>query len=213
MVCRGGYLLVRGLVNKFTKLNGAPWSELLTIQFWRSLEMRFYGIALLASAAVLGACGGEKQSATDTAAANAAAAAPMAATPSVDTAAGAAGAATAVAAAPATGTTHEVKMIGDATGYRFEPATLTIKQGDAVKWTMVSGGPHNVAFQNLTDPTAKAQINANMPGQHMGDDSSPLLMQPNETYTISFANVAAGTYNYVCTPHAALGMKGMITVQ
>src|SRR6478736_8205842 len=77
---------------------------------------------------------------TDTGAA-AAAAAPAAAAP----------AAGAVAAAPATGATHEVKMIGDATGYKFDPANITVKQGDAVKFVMVSGGPHNVTFQNVTD--------------------------------------------------------------
>jgi plastocyanin len=182
--------------------------------------MRFYGIALLAGAAVLGACGGENKSATDSAAANAAAPSTNAAAPTTATTpagdagtAGATGAAGAVAAAPATGTTHEVKMIGDASGYRFDPASITIKQGDAVKWIMVSGGPHNVAFQNVTDATAKAQLNANMPGQHMGDDSSPMVMQPNEAYTISFAKVPAGKYDYVCTPHAAMNMKGSVTVQ
>ena len=171
--------------------------------------MRFYGIAVLASAAVLGACGGEKQPVADTTAATTT---PSAAT-TTDTSAAAASAAGAVAAAPATGTTHEVKMIGDAKGYRFEPADITIKQGDAVKWIMVSGGPHNVAFLNLTDPTTKAQLNANMPGQHMAEDSSPLLMQPNEAYTVSFAKIPAGKYDYDCTPHAAMGMKGSITVQ
>jgi plastocyanin len=174
--------------------------------------MRFYGIAVLAGAVVLGACGGEKQPVADTsAAATSTGAATTTTTP--DAAAPAAGAAGAVAAAPATGTTHEVKMIGDAKGYRFEPADLTIKQGDAVKFIMVSGGPHNVAFLNLTDPTTKAQINANMPGQHMAEDSSPLLMQPNEAYTISFAKIPAGKYDYDCTPHAAMGMKGSITIQ
>jgi plastocyanin len=176
--------------------------------------MRFNGIALLASAAVLGACGGEKAPATDTAAANAAATTSSAATTtSTATTTTTAGAAGAVAMAPATGATHEVKMIGDATGYKFEPANLTIKQGDAVKFIMVSGGPHNVAFPNVTDAAAKAQLNANMPGQHMGEDSSPMLMQPNEAYTISFAKVPAGTYDYNCTPHAAMNMKGTITVQ
>ena len=172
--------------------------------------MRFYGIAVLASAVVLGACGGEKQPVADTTAATTT---PSAATTTDTSAAAAAGAAGAVAAAPATGTTHEVKMIGDAKGYRFEPADITIKQGDAVKWIMVSGGPHNVAFLNLTDPTTKAQLNANMPGQHMAEDSSPLLMQPNEAYTVSFAKIPAGKYDYDCTPHAAMGMKGSITVQ
>lgn len=172
--------------------------------------MRFYGIAVLAGAAVLGACGGEKQPVADT---TSAATAVTPAPTTTDTNAAASGAAGAVAAAPATGATHEVKMIGDATGYRFDPANITIKQGDAVKFIMVSGGPHNVAFLNLTDATVKAQLNANMPGQHMAEDSSPLLMQPNEPYTISFAKIPAGKYDFDCTPHAAMGMKGSITVQ
>jgi len=175
--------------------------------------MRFNGIALIASAAILGACGGEKQPATDTAAANAAAT-PAATTTATTTPAGTTTpAAGAVAAAPATGATHEVKMIGDATGYKFEPANLTIKAGDAVKFIMVSGGPHNVAFPNITNAAAKAQIDANMPGQKMGEAASPMLMQPNEAYTISFANVPPGTYDYNCMPHAAMNMKGTITVQ
>jgi plastocyanin len=184
--------------------------------------MRFYGIALLASTAVLGACGGEK-AATDTAAANAAAASattpaattpaatPSAATPAPTT--GAAPAGGAVAAAPATGKTWEVKMMVDVTTYKFEPANLTIKQGDAVKFIMVSGGPHNVTFQNVTDAAAKAQLDANMQGAKMGELSSPMLMAPNEAYVVSFAKVPAGTYNYICTPHAAMNMKGVITVQ
>jgi len=177
--------------------------------------MRFYGIALLAGAAVLGACGGEKQPVADTSATATTTGAATTTTTTTTPAAGApaAGAAGAVAAAPATGTTHEVKMIGDSKGYRFEPADITIKQGDAVKYIMVSGGPHNVAFLNLTDPTTKAQLNANMPGQHMAEDSSPLLMQPNEEYTVSFAKIPAGKYDFDCTPHAAMGMKGTITVQ
>ena len=173
--------------------------------------MRFYNIALFAGAAVLGACGGEKQPATDTAAANAAVTTTTTTTPDAGATTGAP--AGAVAAAPATGTTHEVKMIGDATGYRFEPATITVKAGDAVKWTMVSGGPHNVDFSATTNAAAKAQIDANMSGTKMGPASSQMVMQPNETVTVSFANVPAGTYDYICTPHAAMNMKGAVTVQ
>ena len=173
--------------------------------------MRFYGIAVLAGAAVLGACGGEKQPVADTTSTASAATATPA--PTTDSAAASTGAAGTATAAPATGTTHEVKMIGDAKGYRFEPADITIKQGDAVKYIMVSGGPHNVAFLNVTDAAAKSQLNANMPGQHMADLSSPLLMQPNEPYTVSFAKVPAGKYDFDCTPHAAMGMKGSVTVQ
>jgi plastocyanin len=171
--------------------------------------MRFNGLALLASVFVLGACGGgEKKSdttatTTDTTAATAQPAGGAATT----------GAAPAGTAAAVTGTTHEVKMIGDAQGYRFDPANITIKQGDGVKWVMVSGGPHNVAFDPAAIPAdAKAQLSANMPNQ-MGELSSPMFNTPNENYTISFANVKPGTYNYHCTPHLAMGMKGTITVQ
>ena len=182
--------------------------------------MRFHGIALLAGAAILGACGGEKQPAADSSAA-AATPAPAAAAPTTDSASAAAAATTpaatpaagAAAAAPATGTTHEVKMIGDATGYKFEPANITVKQGDAVKFIMVSGGPHNVTFQNVADAAAKAQLDANMPGQKLGELSGPMVMTPNEAYVISFAKVPAGKYDYICTPHAAMNMKGVVTVQ
>lgn len=181
--------------------------------------MRFHGIALLTSAAILGACGGEKQPAADTSAA-ATATTPAATTPSTDTAATAStpGAATtpaagAVAAAPATGQTHEVKMTGDATGYKFDPANITVKQGDAIKFIMVSGAPHNVQFPNVTNAAAKAQLDANMPGQKLGELNGPMIMAPNEAYVISFANVPAGKYDYVCTPHLAMNMRGVITVQ
>jgi plastocyanin len=110
-----------------------------------------------------------------------------------------------------TGTTHEVRMIGDEKGYRFEPANLNVKAGDGVKFIMVSGGPHNVAFDEASMPAgAKDQLNANIPNP-AAPLSSQMYMNPNEEFVISFANVAPGTYNYVCTPHQAMGMKGAIT--
>jgi plastocyanin len=175
--------------------------------------MRFNGIALLASAAILGACGGEKAPATDS---SAMAGTTTPAATATDTAATAAGATTGGAAvgtaAPVTGTTHEVKMVGDATGYKFVPADITVKAGDAIKFIMVSGGPHNVSFTNAPD-AVKAQLDANMPGAKIGPASGPMIMQPNEAYVVSFGNVAAGKYEYVCTPHLAMNMKGTVTVQ
>src|SRR4051812_45432947 len=165
--------------------------------------MRFSRLALVASAVVLGACGGGDKSGTTTDSATGAA-------PTTNTAAPATGT---VAKAPATGKTWEVKMIGDGTTYKFEPADITIKAGDNVRWTMVSGGPHNVAFDPAEiNAAAKPQLTANM-DQQMSELSGPLLQNANETYTISFANVPAGKYNYHCTPHLAMNMKGSIAVQ
>ena len=170
--------------------------------------MKFSGLVLLAGAVVLSACGGEKKAAaTDSAATAAPAATPPAA--------GAApGAAAASGGAPITGQTVEVKMLQDAQGnYKFDPANITIKSGDGVKFVNVSGGPHNIAFDPAQVPAAaKAQLSANMQNQ-MSELSSPMLTNPNEAYTISFGNVPPGKYEIHCTPHLAMGMKGTITVQ
>jgi plastocyanin len=104
-------------------------------------------------------------------------------------------------------------MVGDDKGYRFEPANITVKQGDGVKFIMVSGGPHNVAFDETGIPAAgSAQLSANIENA-AAPLTSQMLVNPNEAVTVSFANVPAGTYNFHCTPHLAMGMKGVITVQ
>jgi plastocyanin len=102
-------------------------------------------------------------------------------------------------------------MIGDEKGYKFDPADVTIKAGDGVRWVMVTGAPHNVSFQNVA-ADARTQLSANMPNQ-LSDLTSPMLLNANEKYEVSFAGVKAGKYDYVCQPHLATNMKGSITVQ
>jgi plastocyanin len=115
--------------------------------------------------------------------------------------------------APATGATITVKMIGDATGYHFDPATINVHAGDAVAFTNVVGGPHNVTFWPDSIPKGTAQqLQANMPNTS-GPLSGPLLISPGDTYTVSFGKLPAGTYKFYCMPHLALGMKGEIVVQ
>jgi plastocyanin len=159
--------------------------------------MRFTGLALAAAAVAMSACGGG-----DKAADTSAAAAPA-------TTGGAP--AGAVAAAPVTGTWHEVQMLGDEKGYVYKPTDLTIKAGDGVRWTMVSGPPHNVQFQNVA-ADAKGQLAANMPNQ-LTELGSPMMLNANEKYEVSFANVKPGKYDYICQPHLANNMRGSITVQ
>lgn len=161
--------------------------------------MRFNGIALAAAVLAMSACGGGDKAATDSAAAPGA----SAATGTTGTPGG--------APAAVTGATHEVKMLGDEKGYRYEPADLTIKAGDGVTWTMVSGQPHNVVFQNVA-ADAKGQLSANMPNQ-LTELGSPMLLNANEKYSVSFAGVKPGKYDYLCQPHLANNMKGSITVQ
>lgn len=108
---------------------------------------------------------------------------------------------------------HEVKMILDGTSARFEPANLTIRAGDRIRFTTVSGGPHNVAFDPAKVPdAAEARLSAAMAGQ-IQPLSGALMMNAGDSYTITFAGVPAGRYEYFCMPHAGMNMKGVITVQ
>jgi plastocyanin len=174
------------------------------------LDMRFYGLAVLAGVAVLVACADGDKRADDTAAVavntSAIVSAGETTSPGTPVVTG--------TMAPITGTTHEVKMVGDAKGYRFEPANITVKQGDGIKWIVVSGGPHNVAFDPATiPPDVRPQLDANMGSDKMGELSTNMKMNPGESIRISFGNIKPGQYSYHCTPHLALGMKGIITVQ
>src|SRR5215471_5695189 len=144
--------------------------------------MKSYVLIASVSALLLAACGVEKKGGPSDSAATvppqtpAAATAGQTATPDNGT-----------APAPITGQTVEIKMLQDAEGhYRYDPADVTIKPGDGVKFVMVSGGTHNVAFDPAQIPaSAKAQLSANMQ-QQVSELSSPMMMNPNETYTISF---------------------------
>ena len=159
--------------------------------------MRVLGVALLSGVVLLGACGGGESPATDTATT----AAPVTPAPTG-----------AVAYVAPTGTIHEVRMVGDATGYRYEPANITVKAGDGIKFINVSLWPHNVAFDSAVIPAdQKDQLFANMPGG--SDGSSPIFTVANEEWTLSLGNIKPGKYPYFCTPHLAMNMKGEITVQ
>jgi len=168
--------------------------------------MRFQHVALVSSAILLGACGGGSKDA-----------APAASTPAAAPAAAPAAGGAAGTALPVTGKTWEVKMIGDGNSYKFDPADLTIKAGDGIKFTVVSTPPHNVAFDvaqpALSDAAAKSQLDANMGPNKLGELSSPLLLNVGDSYTISFAGVKPGKYLFNCTPHLAMNMKGSVTVQ
>jgi plastocyanin len=167
--------------------------------------MQFKNVAFLAAGAlVVAACGGGEKAAESTPAASAPAAAPA---PAAATTTG--------SAAPITGKTIEVKMIVDAKGSRFEPANITAKAGDGIKFIVEGpGGPHNVAFDPAKIPAdAKAQLDANFGTEKMGELMSSLKTAPGEFILLSLGGLPAGKYDFNCTPHLAMGMKGTITIE
>jgi plastocyanin len=157
-------------------------------------------------AVMLAACGGEKKApAAEGSAMNPAPAAEAAPAP----------AAPAAEAAPATtGATVDVSMVLEGTAYKYVPAEITVKAGDVIKFKNVSGGPHNVAFKAGAFPSgADAAIDAALGANKMGPLTGNLIVEQDGVYTLGTAGFPAGKYNFHCTPHEALGMKGVLTVQ
>jgi plastocyanin len=104
-------------------------------------------------------------------------------------------------------------MLGDAQGYRFEPKNLTIRPGDKVRFKMVSGGPHNIAFDSASIPAgAKARL-AELTSSSMGNFMGPMLLYPDEAYIVTFADLPPGTYAFHCVPHLAMSQRGSITIR
>jgi plastocyanin len=97
---------------------------------------------------------------------------------------------------PANAATYEVKMGTDGGLLKFDPAELTIKSGDTVKWVNNKLAPHNVMFEG--DKGAAYNHKA-------------LLFSPGESFEETFND--SGTYSYYCEPHRGAGMVAKITVE
>ena len=108
---------------------------------------------------------------------------------------------------------HDVRMTLNGAAARFEPATLTIRPGDRVRFVVVSGAPHNVAFDPEKVPAdVRRALAAAMPNQ-MQPLAGPLLLNAGDSYTISFAGVKPGRYEFYCLPHVGMQMKGTVVVR
>jgi plastocyanin len=102
------------------------------------------------------------------------------------------------------GQVHIVKMVTTKDGKNFfDPAELTIKVGDTVRWVneCEEGVPCTHSAQAYPDK---------IPAGAEAFDST-LLTAQGQTYEYTFT--VPGEYEYFCLPHEALGMKGKIIVQ
>lgn len=148
--------------------------------------------ASLASVILLSGCGRSNNTSTTSQSDSTTASADSAQTPA--------------AAAEPVGEIVDIKMRGTKEGYFFQPNQVVVKPGDKVRFTMVDGGPHNVSFSDQSLPNGASMVLENR-GKLVG----ALLQAPSQTYEIQFTkDLPGGEYNFVCQPHAALGMKGKI---
>ena len=100
--------------------------------------------------------------------------------------------------------THRVNIPQAKTA--FEPAELTIKVGDTVRWRNRSIVAHSV----VCDPAkAKDANNGGHPPGAKPFDSG--LFSDDATFEHTFT--VAGAYRYFCLEHEAMGMVGRILVE
>ncbi len=127
----------------------------------------------------------------------------------------------ALAAAQAAGPTNVTAGAGDGVVdvMRFLPGTLTVSVGQTVTWTnRAVGTPHTVTFgtppsgdqQNPvgTDGPGHATISSTSQSVHSGFIGASF--PAGATFNVLFT--APGTYRYICTLHADLGMVGTVVV-
>jgi plastocyanin len=86
--------------------------------------------------------------------------------------------------ATATAKTVDIQMIGDATGYRFAPATVTIQRGDKVRVSLVSGPPHNVVFWADSVPKGAAAALAKGMPKRVDALTSPFFLNAGDSYVV-----------------------------
>ncbi|HWV58011.1 MAG TPA: multicopper oxidase domain-containing protein [Longimicrobiales bacterium] len=98
----------------------------------------------------------------------------------------------------------EVRMLDDGNVTRFEPSNIEVRRGDIVRFTQGGTMPHNVQFREESAPA----------GAELGEAwMGPYLMSAGEVYEIEIdERFLDGTYDFVCTPHMAMGMTGTLTV-
>ena len=105
------------------------------------------------------------------------------------------------AAAPAA-TTVVVSLTDQ---FKFDPAAISIAKGTTIEWKNTGVQPHTVTF----DPSkAMKKADVILPSGVEPFDSG--MVMGGKSYTHTFT--VAGQYQYVCTPHEAMGMIGTVTV-
>ena len=108
---------------------------------------------------------------------------------------------------------HEIRMIGDTTGFRLEPTRFMIARGDSVVFRVVSGQPHTLAFDTSAIARNVARALDGRTIHKIERLADPLLLFTGDRYLINFAGLPAGRYPFLCLPHLGRQMTGEIVVQ
>lgn len=139
----------------------------------------------------------------------------------VVTAAGPAAPDRSAAAAVSDSTTSEPSVIVvEMKDFEFSPSRIEAHRGQVVRFVQVSQSPHNVEFRNVPSGTRLGPPNpTTVSGSSIRISSGPppaigpFLMGKGSAYEIVIdESFASGIHEFVCTPHEAMGMTGVLVV-
>jgi plastocyanin len=103
----------------------------------------------------------------------------------------------------------------DMNAVAFEPAELTVSQGDTVAWTHAAGEAHSVsAYQDDIPEDAEYWASGGFESEdaaRTGWENGQGAVQSGQSYIHTFETT--GTHEYFCIPHEAAGMVGSVTVE
>ena len=98
----------------------------------------------------------------------------------------------------------------------FEPAELTVQQGETVAWKYAAGDAHNVAADEDKIPDdaeywASGGFDSETAARDGWENGKGALHRSGQVYVHTFET--AGTHEYLCVPHEAAGMVGTVIVE
>jgi plastocyanin len=113
------------------------------------------------------------------------------------------------------GVPEEADHVVDMQAVAFEPAELTVQQGDTVAWKYAAGEPHSVtAYQDGVPEEATYWASGGFESEEAarnGWENGKGAVQSGQSYVHTFETT--GTHEYFCVPHEAAGMVGSVIVE
>ncbi|WP_277542990.1 DUF5059 domain-containing protein [Haloarcula laminariae] len=115
----------------------------------------------------------------------------------------------------ADGSPSDADHVVDMNAVAFEPADLTVSQGDTVAWVHSAGEPHSVTAYGEEIPDGATYWASggfdSEDAARSGWENGEGAVQSGQYYTHTFETT--GTHQYCCIPHEAAGMTGSVTVE
>lgn len=113
------------------------------------------------------------------------------------------------------GVPDDADHVVDLKSISFDPAELTVQQGDTVAWSHAEGDHHSVtALENEIPEDADYWASGGFDSEQAardGWDNGEGAVQAGQSFVHTFETT--GVHEYVCIPHEGAGMNGTITVE